>query len=345
MNRSIIWIVLATSVAFNLFFAASYVSASSSSPAPNDRRPAATPGDSVDGGDRSGGSARGDSRPRGGSRHESRRDRGNREMLRRAADFLGLDTDQQVLFETLHAGTELDDAAFEVAIQDVRTQLLAAYASESPDAETISSFHERELELSAARRTARAERFEAFMLALRPDQVDRFRTLIERMGRGGRESAMRRELAEYDIDGDGSMDTAEMEAFRAELNRKIGDRARRSVERRQAEIAAIDTDGDGRLSREERRAAFERRMLEQFDRNGDGVLDEDEQAAASEARAQMRRRAEEWRRHRGDSGGEARRGSRGPGDVRRDRPRDGAADARPATKPRPGSDPRPGGRP
>ena len=58
-------------------------------------------------------------------------------------------------------------------------------------------------------------------------------------------------------------------------------------------LERFDKDGDGKLSPEEKKAAFEQfkanrpemyqKLLEKFDKNGDGKLDENERAAAKEA--------------------------------------------------------------
>ncbi|MGJ8697178.1 MAG: EF-hand domain-containing protein [Verrucomicrobiaceae bacterium] len=51
-------------------------------------------------------------------------------------------------------------------------------------------------------------------------------------------------------------------------------------------VAKFDKDGDGKLSEEERKAAFEARkaeMLAKFDKDGDGKLSDEEKEAAREA--------------------------------------------------------------
>jgi len=51
-------------------------------------------------------------------------------------------------------------------------------------------------------------------------------------------------------------------------------------------IEKFDTDGDGKLNQEERkaaRAARKQMMLEKFDKDGDGTLNDDEKAAMREA--------------------------------------------------------------
>ncbi|MEN8756293.1 MAG: EF-hand domain-containing protein [Akkermansiaceae bacterium] len=49
-------------------------------------------------------------------------------------------------------------------------------------------------------------------------------------------------------------------------------------------VEKFDTDGDGKLNKEERKAAFEARkaeMLQKYDKDGDGKLSEDERKAAA----------------------------------------------------------------
>ena len=51
-------------------------------------------------------------------------------------------------------------------------------------------------------------------------------------------------------------------------------------------VEKFDTDGDGKLNEEERkaaRAARKQMMLEKFDKDGDGTLNDDEKAAMREA--------------------------------------------------------------
>ena len=119
----------------------------------------------------------------------------------------------------------------------------------------------------------------------------------------------------------------------------------------------FDTDGDGKLSEEEREKLRERMqqyrdemIKRRFDRDGDGKLNDDEQAALDKMRKQMQQRREEFmkrydkdgdgqlsqeerRRAMADRGGRGRGRGQGQGSAgRRERggDRDSGADARPS---------------
>jgi Ca2+-binding EF-hand superfamily protein len=51
-----------------------------------------------------------------------------------------------------------------------------------------------------------------------------------------------------------------------------------------ARKAAMDTDGDGQISEEERKAARKQRMLKRLDTDGDGEISEEERKAAKAKR-------------------------------------------------------------
>jgi hypothetical protein len=55
-------------------------------------------------------------------------------------------------------------------------------------------------------------------------------------------------------------------------------------EARKEMLEKYDTDKDGKLSEEERKAAFADRMSKKFDKDGDGELNDEEKAAMEEAR-------------------------------------------------------------
>lgn len=115
-------------------------------------------------------------------------------------------------------------------------------------------------------------------------------------------------LENLDVNGDGAVSKAEIEASKAErfssadLNGDNlmsfdefeahieAEKARREAKRRERHFARLDTDGDGFVSAEEHAAAGGDRMERMFNRldaDDDGVISEDEREAA---KAKMKER-------------------------------------------------------
>jgi Spy/CpxP family protein refolding chaperone len=330
MSRHLVWLVLAISVIFNLGFAAAYLNARTAPPAdvsepvaPADIDPAgadATPdvpaADPDAGGlesePRAGQRADGGRRGRGGPDGRGGRD-GRDGRLALVGRMLGLDEDQQAYFRGLHEGMATDEAIFSVAIGALREGLVEAYEADTPDTEAVRSLHEREAELLRQRRLARSERLEAFMAVLRPEQLERFRSMVEDQQRRDRPEARER-IAEFDSNGDGQLDEVEIDALRARVTERIREQTDTMIERQRAMRERFDADGDGRLDREERAAAWRWQITQRYDADGDGSLSPEEQATADAERDAIRRRME--RGARGDRRGDRRDGAgpgRGPG--------------------------------
>ena len=72
---------------------------------------------------------------------------------------------------------------------------------------------------------------------------------------------------------------ARMEEHRAEMKERHKEYAEKMQERRQAALAEIDQDGNGKISRQEFNKRFDKRF-EKLDKDGDGELSEDELEAA-----------------------------------------------------------------
>jgi Ca2+-binding EF-hand superfamily protein len=83
--------------------------------------------------------------------------------------------------------------------------------------------------------------------------------------------------------------------------RRAGMRAEREAWRKRM-VEAYDKDGDGELSDQERRAGWraerEKRWIRMFDKDKDGQLSEEEKAKMEKARERMRERMRRWRERR-----------------------------------------------
>ncbi len=363
MSRHLVWLVLAISVLFNLAFAAAWLSARTApAPVPAEAGAGDDDGDadeaattSNDGSTDVRDDARGETQPdastalpRAGDRDDPSGAaglpgrggpgrlgpppldrRGPDPMLRQVARALDLDAEQEAYLGGLQSGMKSDEMLFDVAIAAVRERLVEAYEVDGiADAGSVRELHEREAELLRQRRLARAERLEAFMAVLRPEQIARFQAMIESRTHRERAGAGER-LAELDVDGDGQLDEQEIAALRRRIDETIAARTERAIERRRELRERFDADGDGTLDRAEREEARRWQMRQRFDADGDGELDADEQAALERAREAWRQRWRDgegrdrrWRRDRGDRD----RGRRGD----RDRGTRGGMDGDPA---------------
>lgn len=343
MSRHLVWLVLAISVVFNVGFAASYLTAQSSAPtdpaqeATADADPVGAPGATGD----SGTSAATDDRDDRRARRPGPDGRGGRDgRIGQVVGMLQLDEDQQAYFRGLYEGMAEDEAIFSVAIGALRQQLAGAYEADDADVEAVRALHEREAELLRQRRLARAERLEAFMAVLRPQQLEVFRGLVERSWNRERPEMTDR-MAEFDADGDGQLDENEIATLRSGITERIRERTEARIENQRQTRERFDTDGDGRLDRSEREAARRWEIIRRYDADGDGELDEQEQAALERDRASLRERLQRGRGGRGGPGGPGgpeggRRGERGDRGERGERPDEPDVPGVPATDPGPG---------
>jgi hypothetical protein len=297
MTRHLVWLVLAVSVLFNLGFAASYLRARSAPTPPEStlEQPASA-----------------DDRPRvDEGRRGPRGERDGEARLRSAARLLDLDEEQVAYFRGLHEGLAEDEAVFGTAIAALREALAEAYRGDAPAMDRLRSLHEREAELLRQRQLARSERFEAFMAALRPDQIERFRGVLQEQTRREDRPEARERIAEVDADGDGLLDDAEIAALRGRISERIRQRTEMMFQRQREALDRFDTNGDGRLDRAEREAAMQAEMVRRHDRDGDGRLDAAEEEAMQAEREAARQR---WERMIGPRRGEGRGGPpEGPG--------------------------------
>ena len=136
-------------------------------------------------------------------------------------------------------------------------------------------------------------------------------------GRGLRGDGPMAGFAQFDIDGDGKVTVAEIEAFRASRFAELdadGDgqvsrqefmdhAAAQAGERSGAMFDRLDVDGDGTLSRdaiEARRGSGPdaERLLQRFDADGDGAVTEEELAEARERWMERREGRSERMEHR-----------------------------------------------
>ena len=96
-------------------------------------------------------------------------------------------------------------------------------------------------------------------------------------------------LERYDTNKDGTIDSTERQAMRAEVSRRVGrinpDAERPNPRLTKEQIAKYDKDGDGRLNAEESKAmreAMRARLMEitkKYDKDGNGRLGAEERAA------------------------------------------------------------------
>ena len=115
-----------------------------------------------------------------------------------------------------------------------------------------------------------------------------------------RRNLRKRVLADFDKDRSGRLNGPERgQASRALLSGRLTRPAVTSRPYMPIDWKTFDTDGDGKLSAEERqawsKASREAWIMRRWDRNKDGVLDEEEYAAREKELAEYKRRTEEYR--------------------------------------------------
>jgi Spy/CpxP family protein refolding chaperone len=246
MKQSVLILVLAMSLLFNLFFAAGFMRA----------------------------------------RAEARRSLrvADPEAMNVARD-LNLDESQQASFEQMRATMREEQVAFADSLALVRQELIDELNREQPDLEKVRFAVTRETDLLAQRRQAETARFSAFVGLLNPEQCRRLsqrlggRGLLDGRfgsgsgpapghggpgrpdrsggpgadgpddprhgGPGGRPFLDR--MQRFDANKDGNLDDVERAAARQALEERI----RQDRERREETFKRFDADNDGKLDRNE----------------------------------------------------------------------------------------------
>jgi Spy/CpxP family protein refolding chaperone len=191
------------------------------------------------------------------------------------AEELGLTAPQQKTFSELREASRRRVEELQEAITLARQELWAELTAAVVDRERVGEAQEQLVGLHGELRQLQQDYFGRFMDALTPEQR---RGVIERMRRRhGLRGVRGRLLNRFDADGDGVLDAGEREEARKHLRKAapaFGEhwrhgpmppgRARGTrpggIDRRAAVRAAVmrkfDTDGDGRLSDDERDAAL-----------------------------------------------------------------------------------------
>jgi Ca2+-binding EF-hand superfamily protein/Spy/CpxP family protein refolding chaperone len=291
MKRSIVWLILALSLLFNLFFAAGFIRARAEAERPQDP------------------------------------DDGMTELVTRELD---LNKEQREDFQRLRNSMREVGADYSDAIAYAEEELQGELAKENPDLDRVRDLVERRADVVRERRQVAAQHFSEFVGMLEPEQRRRlsrhFHGPPPDRGRGGDRDDRHRDrgqfMRRFDTNQDGKIDAGERKAAFEEFRSKARDRARSGL------LEAFDADLDGVLEDDELAAVqsfvaegqtaerWRDELLERFDANDDGELDEAERADARRAMQERR----DWRERRsGDRrGGRDRDGRhRGPD---RDRP-------------------------
>lgn len=186
---------------------------------------------------------------------------------------LGLDTQQEALFQNLRESGRADAELYESGITLVRRELVDQLNQPDRDPDRIVEIVEREADLRRQWRLAEAGRFADFVESLQPQQRHELQTRMRRAAakKERHEAFLRR----FDADGDGVLNDAERQAAREHMQQRWAEGEKHWRDR---------FGGAGGADRRgPRRAGMERRirveLITRFDADGDGRLDEQEQAA------------------------------------------------------------------
>ncbi len=118
-------------------------------------------------------------------------------------------------------------------------------------------------------------------------------------------------LAEFDTDGDGTLNEEERAAAKAAHGERMKARKAEMLEK-------FDKDGDGELNEEEKKAmneAMKARMLEKFDKDGDGELSAEERAEMRKAMSKRRGGPRHGARRKGPRDGKGKPEPQGGGEA------------------------------
>jgi hypothetical protein len=181
ISRQLIWLALAISLLFNVFFLAGYLQARA--------------------------------QQRDVAREEAA-------AVDRVAEELELNDAQTTLFRQLHEGMDGDVAVFGLGFALVRQELMDELARPEPDVIRLREIVDREADLHRQRRLAASRRFSEFVGMRSSDQRQRlsehFRHRRGDRDRDRREGLMRR----FDLDGDGHLNEQEQAAAREHFEQR-----------------------------------------------------------------------------------------------------------------------------
>ncbi|MHC4948307.1 MAG: periplasmic heavy metal sensor [Planctomycetota bacterium] len=223
MIRGVVWLLLAVSILFNVFFAAGYVAARAEAP----EEPGADP------------------------------------IVRSVTDELELDEQQAQAFARLRSEHEREASVYMEGQGLARQSLLEELSRDEPDLEKVREIVERSAELHRERRLAETRRFSEFLGVLSPRQCRILSERVRGPGRGGPPWRKRLERFDRDGDGElDEQERAEAQAHVEEWRRRRHERHEALLERfdtngdgrldldeRRAARAWMEENGEGRPPR------------------------------------------------------------------------------------------------
>ncbi len=301
MKSGILWLMLAVSVLFNVFFVAGYMQARSEQA-----------------GDEAVATA-------GNNENEARGESSEDRMTRMVTRELDLTPEQQDVFAQLHHERSEDAQEFRASIELLQRQVMRELEKPEPDVDAMQRLAEQQGELHRRSRQLEAGRFSRFVEVLSPDQREKLLRHMRggpdgRRHRGGPERLLRM----FDKNEDGTLNEQETAAAQEWQQQ----REHEWQQERDWLYEQFDVNRDGELDESEQKAVREwrrerrereiQRFREKFDVNNDGQLDEQEQAALEQAKREMRRNWRPRDHHRNDDNDEHREpnwrdGKPGPG--------------------------------
>jgi Spy/CpxP family protein refolding chaperone len=192
VRRSAVWLLLALSVLFNVFFAAGFLRA----------------------------------------RAVLERSGASNGVSRQVAAELQLDDTQRRIFSDLRTGLSEELSVYRQSIEQADQKLLEELSRERPDLEQVRAIMESRADLERQQRMASLQRFSEFLGVLSPEQCGKLSSRARRGHRGHRGRGIPpKVLKQFDADGDGALNEQERAAAQEHWQKERHRRRKEMLER------------------------------------------------------------------------------------------------------------------